>query len=70
MNELTIKLPFILQCDDYHEFERITDLFKLLTDEVVKYEEIDTENPYHAVFFIGEKPSDDELVTIKVIELN
>ena len=37
MNKLTIKLPFIVHCYDYHEFEVISNWLKLLTDKSVKH---------------------------------
>lgn len=56
---IEVKIPqyWLVRVDDYHEFDYIQDSFKNIGLSV-KYEEIDVEHPYLAVFWIGRKPID------------
>ena len=56
---VTIEIPryFVARVNDYHEFDSIKSNLKTGTKMKYKYQEID-DTGYHAVFWIGEKPSE------------
>ena len=56
---VTIEIPryFVARVNDYHEFDSIKSNLKTATKIKYKHQEID-DTGYHAVFWIGEKPSE------------
>lgn len=48
---------FVIKADDYHEFDIIKNNLKTATKLNYKYEEIGFDGWYHAVFWLGKKPT-------------
>lgn len=62
MSKLTLKLPRLIQCGDYHEFDEVqSTLRNLVGNNLVKVKEIGMTDSYVGVVYIGKKPSKDQL---------
>ena len=58
-HSISINVPshFEVQVDDYHEFDYIQHMLKATLGLKCKFEEIGFDRKYHAIFWIGKKPT-------------
>lgn len=65
MKDKTLKLPVIVEADDYHDFDYVVRLLKQFGVKL-KFHEIGCAGLYYAVFYEGKKPSNATLEKLLV----
>ena len=57
--KISINIPsyFVVQVDDYHEFDYIQHMLKTTLGLNCKFEEVGHDIKYRAIFWIGKKPT-------------